>query len=271
MNNAEKDRIERLRREGPGRRDSYSPWVTVRGFSSNGLSLRVPGRASGRVVHLFSLLELGAFLLHDFDPDVVDIREQFPLLGLPDTRALAKRLHLRHPRPSSRARRGSERHVLTTDLVVTRVTRSGAEDRAIAVKPRRSLERRSVVSRLIIEGAYWAKRGVPFQILTDRHLDPTLTGNLRWLAPFGPRAEAQPLPGVTPEAESTAFRFLRESDAPLSGTCQGLDQTLEFPLGTALGLVRRRLATRHWEADLAAAPLPNGRLAGLRRGGGFKP
>jgi hypothetical protein len=64
---------------GAGRGSAYKPWLTVRDIPSQGRSHRVFGHKSQRTHHLFSDLELAIFLILGWQPDVLEIREQFPL------------------------------------------------------------------------------------------------------------------------------------------------------------------------------------------------
>ncbi len=75
------EKIERLEREGRGKGAGadYRPWIQVSDFSSLGKSRRVFSRKTGRVHHLLSDIEWHMFLLLEFSPRVLDIREQFPL------------------------------------------------------------------------------------------------------------------------------------------------------------------------------------------------
>ena len=64
---------------GQGHGRDYKPCKTVQNFSSIGRSHRVQGRVSKRLHHLFSDLELSTFLLLDWNQNVTDIREHYPL------------------------------------------------------------------------------------------------------------------------------------------------------------------------------------------------
>src|SRR5712692_6447858 len=84
--------IERRIKEGrgQGRGKDYKPWLTVQDVPSIGLATRILGWKTGRVHHLFSKLELADFLTEDWAKQVVDIREQYPLLPLSETLSIAQ-------------------------------------------------------------------------------------------------------------------------------------------------------------------------------------
>src|SRR6476660_4730855 len=98
---------------GQGRGSEYKPWLRIQDVPSQGLSSRVLGRKTGRTHHLLSKLETAFFYLWEWHPHIIDIREQYPLLPLSATQAIADRLRIRHP-----AFRGIP-VVMTTDVVVT--------------------------------------------------------------------------------------------------------------------------------------------------------
>src|SRR5437763_3503534 len=85
--------------EGKGQNElaEYQPWLNVRDVPSRGLSTRRKGWKTGRVHHVLSKLEKKYFYILEWSKVVVDIREQYPLLPLEDTLALAKLYGFDHP------------------------------------------------------------------------------------------------------------------------------------------------------------------------------
>ncbi|TDR80675.1 hypothetical protein [Paludibacterium purpuratum] len=81
---------------GVGRLASYKPWLTVHDVPSSGRVSRIQGWHTGRIHHLLSDGETGLFLLFDWEDNVSDIREQFPLdRGV--TRQIAVEIGVPHP------------------------------------------------------------------------------------------------------------------------------------------------------------------------------
>ncbi len=119
---------------GNGRGMDYKPWLRVQDVPSQGLASRVPGITTGREHHLLSNLEYDCFLVLDWEESIVDIREQYPLLPLEETLALAEEIGIRHPTyPGS-----DDPVVCTTDFLITIRRRNRVVDEAIAVKPSKS-------------------------------------------------------------------------------------------------------------------------------------
>src|SRR4051794_29504805 len=109
--------VEKRLKEGFGRGHGkdYKSWLLVQSFSSLGYANRELGWKTGREHHLMSDLELDFFFILEWSTRVVDIREQFPLLPVEETVAIAQALGIRHPMDM----RTKKPIVLTTDFLIT--------------------------------------------------------------------------------------------------------------------------------------------------------
>lgn len=136
---------------GQGRGCDYKPWLVVRDVPSLGVSSRVKGWTTDRVHELFSQLELRYFYLLDWSVSVTDIREQYPLLPLEETKEIAQELNIRHPANP----RTKDPIVMTTDFVVTVCQPIGVTEQARTVKPKEKLSSVRVLEKLEIERRYW--------------------------------------------------------------------------------------------------------------------
>ncbi|MBN6206680.1 hypothetical protein JYK21_09445 [Ralstonia pickettii] len=65
---------------GTGSGADYQPWLNILDVSSLGRSTRFKGIKTGRQHEFLSGLERNYFYFTEFSNDVVEIREQFPLL-----------------------------------------------------------------------------------------------------------------------------------------------------------------------------------------------
>ena len=155
---------------GQGTGESYKPWIFIHDFPSRGISARVPGRTTGRIHHLLSRNEEFYFYILDADPDVLDIREQFPL-RLSETMEIARKLNIRHPRKSNFP------FVMTTDFLVTR--KDGLHART--VKHSDDLKNPRVIEKFSIEHAYWSSKDVDWKIVTEKQISRNKALNLQWL------------------------------------------------------------------------------------------
>ena len=158
---------------GQGTLDEYKPWITIHDLASKGVVSRVLGLKTGRVHHLLSRNETAYFFILDSSDRVIDIREQFPLLGVDETVRIAEKAGIRHPRDP----KSLYPYVLTSDFVIT--TANGTCVRS--VKEARELSDPRVREKLEIERRYWAERDADWKIVTEDAIDFQKARNLEWL------------------------------------------------------------------------------------------
>lgn len=261
---------ERRRRAGygEGKGRSYVPWLTVRSFGSKGMSHRVPSVTAGRMHHLLSNGEYGCFLLLDWSPLTVDIREQFPLHPVEETREIAEALGYAHPRRHRKVK-GEwilEDGVMTSDFRVEFVDGAGVAEVVISVKPLKDLSNERVLEKLELERRYWARRGVPWFLVTEEELPKDLIANLSFLAPFRHIDGYGVEPGELPEVLSYLYDKLATSPVAPGKVCAMADERLHFKYGVCLALVWHAIATKQWRVDLDAKLDPGAPLQGLAPG-----
>lgn len=189
--------LERFRQEGRGSGvfDSYTGWhkVTRGDPTSRGRSHIMTLR--GRAHDFLSDLERNAALFAWMHPQLIDLREQFPLALeasphelcayeaasrwtlFPGTLALAEQHATRHP--ITRGRGESAPWVMTTDLLLTLRSNDGKlQLLAIACKYDQELCSKRKLQLLALERAYWEARGVCWLLLTERLMDKAVVGGL---------------------------------------------------------------------------------------------
>ena len=69
----------------------------IHDVASMGLASRVKSPLNGRIHHLLSQLETDWLYAFHAIPHLLDVREQYPLLGLEETRQIASGLGIAHP------------------------------------------------------------------------------------------------------------------------------------------------------------------------------
>lgn len=232
-------------RRGGGAGADYKPWLTVQNVPSLGRSHRPLGMTTRRVHHLLSDLEYRAFLDADYDPAVVDIREQFPL-DREETRRIASRLDLQHPRDPST---GVE-IVMTTDLLVDRTVGSGIVSQPIFVKYANDLGARRTLEKLEIERLYWAERGCSLEIRTEKEC-PKIRGEvISWIA-ANHRLDEEPWPEPGYWSRRADF-MLAALSATGALTFEQFDWQLRqagFAIGEPIAVLRHLLARRRLLLD----------------------
>jgi hypothetical protein len=169
---------------------SYKAWLNVVEISgTTGRSHRVLGIFSNRKHELFSDLEEYYFLLTQWNDDVLDVREQFPLLPIEQTELIAEEQNIRHPCilkkkrvipgcKSSHYVYVNENIVMTTDFLIT--LRNGTNI-ARSIKSSTDLNNKRVVEKLFIEEQYWKMKGIEWKIVTDESIPRDMALNIKLL------------------------------------------------------------------------------------------
>ena len=231
---------------GQGRFHEYVSWLLVQEVSSLGVEARIPGVKVDRLYHLLSTLEQNVFYIVEWADEVVDIREQFPLLPLERTMDIASDLGVKHPvKPN-----GDK--VMTTDFVVTTKRDGGLHDVVISCKYAADLDKDAVLQRLEIERRFFEVSGMNWSIATEHEIPQAQLENIRWVRPFSWKLPNRVERG---ELERLSVDLLaRITDAPLiplARVCRDMDDSLGLGLGTSLALARHLLATKRWRADFS--------------------
>jgi hypothetical protein len=238
---------------GKGHFGEYKPWLTIHDVPSQGVVTRVPGWKSGRLHHYFSEhFELAHHYQMEWASDVIDIREQYPLLSLEKTLYIAEKLGVRHPiDPKTKYP-----IVMTTDMLLT--IRDGDELRFVAhsIKPTSKLNRR-VLEKLEIEKCYFKDVGIGWGLITENQICYDLVKNVEWLH------SAKTLEGTSyltkeliNKLEPILYETIQFYDKPLAKITLDLDGKEGLPQGTCMNVVRYLIANRLWGVDLRQRIVP---------------
>lgn len=228
---------------GSGRQSEYKPWLTVRDLPSQGRSHRVFGHKALRIHHLFSDLELAVFLLLEWQRDVIEIREQFPLQR-ELTLEIAEQHGIIHPAIS-----GVPQYMSSDFLVDT--SRANEPRFALQAKYSSELQKPRVIEKLELERRYWEQKGVPWHLITEKEIPAAVLANIKWLYP----AQHDELSEID-LAHRTNFysHHFAQSKAPtLIDLAKSLDVAYDLPLGESLGEIRQLLAQRCFLFDIHIA------------------
>jgi hypothetical protein len=123
---------------GQGEGATYLPWISIHDFSSRGLSSRVLSYKTNRVHHFLSRNELRFFYILEWSENVLDIREQYPMLDVELATDIAERANIRYPRDNI----SGFPYIMTCDFMIT--TTNGLKARTVKsvsdLKNKRTLE-----------------------------------------------------------------------------------------------------------------------------------
>ena len=170
-----RDIYQRYMREGrgQGKGKDYIPWIKIHDFPSRGMVSRVKGITTGRIHHLLSNNELWLFYLLDWSDEVLDIREQYPLLDLQLAVEIAEKAQIRYPFDNW----SGFPYVMTSDFYVE--TTDGPS--AIAVKASTDLKGRRVREKLEIERRYWEAKRIKWRLITEKEINISKAQNIEWI------------------------------------------------------------------------------------------
>lgn len=226
---------------GQGSGASYKPWLTVHSFPSNGVVSRIKGRTTGRIHHLLSRNEEYYFLLLDFSPDVLDIREQYPL-KLEDTISIARSLDIRHPRyPGC-----SFPAVMTTDFLITKTDGLYAR----TVKMAKELDNPRTIEKFLIEQEYWKRQGIDWAIVTEHQINREKAMNLKWLLSPPSFSEMVTDTQVRDQAGDLLIKMYRDPSIPFVLIVNTVEGIFSLPPGSAVSLMKELILERKLPVDL---------------------
>ena len=245
---------------GQGQGADYKPWLTIQDVPSRGLVNRIKGWKTGRVHHFFSELELNYFYVLEWSQVVCDIREQYPLLPLTQTQAIASECSFRHPAVG----RTSDPVVMTTDFVVTMRQSIGTTEIARTLKYALDLQSKRTLEKLEIERLYWLSRGIDWGIVTEREIPVALVKNVAWFHPFLSIENLSPLKeGEIRRIARVLTQKVLQNNVNLVTITSECDDLLGYPPGTSLMVARHMLANRILLVDMSELIQPMQTVAQL--------
>lgn len=160
---------------GLGRGKSYLPWLRVRDVPSLGTSGNPRGITVERVYHLLSTPERAYFHIVDRQPDVIDIREQFPILDLRATVSLCAERGVKHPR------KGRYFQPFTIDFLITRRTPEGLVYEARSIKTPQDAQDQATRLRLSIEHEWCKRAGIDWKLIDTSSFSTDLLSTLTFI------------------------------------------------------------------------------------------
>lgn len=200
--------IDRYVKEGRGQGIGYEykPWLLIQDVASQGLATRIKGWKTNRVHHLHSNFELNYFYLLEWSPIVCDIREQYPLLPLDETLAIAEQCGISHPKDP----RTQEPVLIVADFCITVRQKIGVTEQIRTLKSAKDLQSERTIQKLEIERQYWQSRDIDWGIVTENEIPETFARNVAWLHPFFKIEDLSPLSELDIRRIATALGYLQE-------------------------------------------------------------
>jgi len=175
-----KEKYERFIKDGRGKGElsDYKPWLNVQTTPSLGKVSRLYSWKTGRIHELLSDIQTRYFYLLEWESNVTDIREHWPLLDIDEV--LTNSIDLDIDKYSALAREVP--YILTTTFLISQKDEKGNE-RYIArnIKASSELEKKSTIERLEIIRRYFEKRNIDFGIVTQKEIPIAKCKNIEWI------------------------------------------------------------------------------------------
>lgn len=232
-------KIARYYKEGRGQGElaNYKPWLTTQDVPSEGRNHRFMGWKTNREHQFFSDLEYNYLCIMDWVPQVVDIREQFPLDRM-ITVEIADKLGINH---SSDTKSGTP-IVMTTDYLLTIRENNKLIYKARTIKPSKELNDKRTIQKFEIERIYWEDKGVDWSIVTEKEMSSILCDNLHFLRN-----------SYITDVEMTIPAFLDEwgsFSGELLHNLKSFETKYNYEKGTGISLYRHLLARKILSVDM---------------------
>ncbi|MCH4238761.1 MAG: TnsA endonuclease N-terminal domain-containing protein [Oscillospiraceae bacterium] len=237
---------------GQGKLADYQPWLMVDDFPSLGRGNRVRDIHTGRVHHFFSDLEMQYYFILAWNPNIVDIREQYPL-DTELTEVAAARLGYPHPKNQD----GSS-YVMTTDFLITYCPEGEkeAEYYARSVKTEKDLSKKRTLQKQQIERCYWQEQNVQWKCVTENSFSRQKAKNIRKILSFYDYDDFKD-ESLKRAVEELLVQEIQDiPQQPLSAICSHVEKAYQLRNGAVLSLFYYLTAHRMIEVDMNQHFLP---------------
>jgi hypothetical protein len=242
---------------GQGTGANYRPWLTVRDLSSKGYSTRLLGWKTDRVHHLFNRLQRAYYASLEWSPQVIDIREHYPLLPLELTLAIADECGIKHPTN----RRTGYSKVMTTDFLVTVWDGSRFSEEARTVKYEQNLRNWRTIAEMEIERRYWEWHNRKWAVVTETKVSMQLSENVMFVHGHRQLTDRPALtPGTVESVAAALTRKVLQNYEPLRLIAANCDDLFHLPPGSTLAVAYHLIANRTWQIDMYSPIEPGERL-----------
>lgn len=272
------DRIKQLQKEGRGRGEgeNYIPWILVKDFSSTGLASRIKGIKSNRVHHVLSKIENRIFHAAEWQTDVIDIREQYPL-PREETQEIAKQLGIKHPCYP----RTTVPLVITVDFLVT--CRRGVETvfKALDAKDDSAADDKRKIEILEIAREYCERKNWEHRLIFGSQIPVQKIKNIEYIRESMTFTDDEYTPdyyGHHLKRMVKDIACFNERDTPLFEYCVNYEERAGLEQAEGLRLAKLLMFERILKPDLSSKNLAReplstfvvtGQLGSLRLVGGM--
>lgn len=228
---------------------TYKPYILIQDVPSRGRSSRPQGIKTGRQHEFLSDLERNFFMMLEFDDDVIDIREQFPL-ALQETLLIAEKLGLKHPtNPVTK-----EAITMTSDFCITLKEGNTTKDVIRTTKYTKDILNRRIIEKFLIEEIYWKQRGLDWGIITEEYINKNYSQNVSDILDYYDLSDYNGFIDVSvEEREDIILAFLQrviDTDKTIRQVSSQFEKDLHLPKGAGIALFKHLLARKYISVDM---------------------
>lgn len=232
-------------KRGIGVGKKYITGIKIQDFPSVGRVTRANGKKTKRQQNFLSDLERDYSKYLNFADNVVDVREQFPLLPLEETLIIAKELGLEHPKSP----KTKEPIVMTTDFLITcKDENSEVVEIARTLKYKKDLLDKRVLEKFEIERQYFVKRGIDWGIVTEEEINKSVSNFIADLYTYQNLSEIESFQQIEAEIiEDMKLSFINQCasyEGTLNSLCYNFDKTMNISIGSGIAMFKHLLVSK---------------------------
>lgn len=235
---------------GTGEGSEYKPWIKIQDVPPKGRATRLKGIKTKRQHEFLSDMERNYFYFLEYSSDVIDIREQYPLLPIGDTISIAEELGVEHPKNP----KTGEFIVLTTDFLVTTYINSKAKSIARTIKSKDDLVNKRVIEKFEIERVYWRKKEIDWGIVTEFEIDKVVANNIAFIHGYRDLRSIDSFNELTlAEIQDLVYEFIKrviDENRSVREICTEFDDDMMLEIGTGISIFKYLLINKIIEIDL---------------------
>lgn len=229
----------------------YKPWINIQDVPSLGRATRIKGTKTRRQHELLSDMERNYFYILEFSDSVKDIREQFPLLPIEDTIAIASEIGIKHPKNP----KTGEDIIMTTDFLITVSTADGIKEVARTIKSKDDLLNKRILEKFEIERIFWKKRNVDWAIVTEEEIDRTIANNISFIHGYTDIKNVDAFNEIDSlEIQDLIYEFLRrliDDKRSIRAVALEFDNDMSLESGCGLSIFKYLVINKIIEIDIS--------------------
>lgn len=244
--------IDKLIKEGRGNGvlSKYKPWILIQDVPSLGRSTRLKGIKTLRQHEFLSDMEKNYFYFLEYSDEVVDIREQYPLLPLEETVSIANEIGVGHPKHPETG----EFIVMTTDFLITKNSQNNNFDVARTIKTKDDLFNKRISEKFEIERIYWERREVDWGIVTNEEIDKVVAKNINSFHSYYEISNLDIFSDIDDkEIQDILLEYIRRISNPDKSVryiSKVFEEDMSLPKGSSISIFKHLLARKIIMVDI---------------------